>query len=143
MSRLLFEAAFFFFACDEVADGHAWFDKNHTWTAVTHDGADLFTHVRTIAMHMAIGTEGLIFHKGAVVAALVGVAFEGDTFGAEPFFGVMHAFAVESNHLTDDDFFFGAFLFNIGHGDSPWVRCLQYRGRLQRMQGPDTMGKEL
>lgn len=119
----LFEAAFFFFTCDEVADGHFGFYKNHAWAAVAHDGANLFTHIRTVAVNVTIGAEGFVFHEGAMVATCVGIVFEGGTFRAESFLGVMHALAVESNHFADDNLFFGAFLFNVCHRKLLSLRC--------------------
>ena len=66
----------------------------HPRAAETHHRTYLLTHIRTVAVDTAIGTEGFIFHDWAMVDACVGVAFEGFTLRAEAFFGVMNLFAI-------------------------------------------------
>ena len=93
-SAFTFEAALFLAGGDDVANGHFWFDKKHAWTTEAHDGANLFAHIRAVAVDTAIGAEGFVFHEWAMVATCVGVAFEGFTLRTETLFGVMNLFAI-------------------------------------------------
>ena len=61
----------FFFGFDQVTDSHQRVMKQHSWTRKAHHRTDLFTHLRLIAMHTAVGTEGFVFHKRAVLTPLL------------------------------------------------------------------------
>ena len=47
--------------------------EDHPGAGIAHDLPDALAHGRLIAMHPAVVAEGLGFHKGAVVAAALGV----------------------------------------------------------------------
>lgn len=93
-SGFVFKAVLFFFGGVEVIEGGAGAVEDHAGAAIAHDGADLFLHIGLVAMDAAVGAEGFIFHKGAMVASVEGVTFKGGAFGAEATLGMMVFLAV-------------------------------------------------
>ena len=86
--------------------------KQHPWTGETHDFTDLFPHFRLIAVHLAVGTEGLGLHKRAFLAAHSGIGIQRGTFRAKPVFAVVLLFAVKLDHLGNHFLFpFAIFLY--------------------------------
>ena len=63
----LFQPLFFLFCFDQMPNGEHGVVEKHPGPGIPHDGPDLFAHVGFIAMHPAVGTEGLALHKGAHV----------------------------------------------------------------------------
>ena len=63
-------------------------------------------------MNSAVGTESLVFHKRAFVAALTGVFCQGRTLRTKTFFRTVTFFTVKANHQGDNSFFLFTLLFN-------------------------------
>ena len=66
-----------------MTDCGDWVAENHPRAGKPHHGPNLLPHVRLVAMHLAVGAEGLGLHKGAPVAALPGISIQGGAVGTE------------------------------------------------------------
>ena len=91
--------------------------RQHSGPGPAHDSADLFPHLRLIAMHLAGRAKGLGLHKGAVLNAGQRIIMQLLAFRAETASeGVMLLAAVERDHLTDKHFFVGTLLCQVFRG---------------------------
>jgi hypothetical protein len=71
-------------------------------TGVAHDLADLFPLCRRIAVHLALGAEGLRLHEEAACDALLGIGKKLCTLRAEVSFRrAMHSMAEEADHILN------------------------------------------
>ena len=89
--------------------------ENHPRAGKAHHGADLFTHVRFVAVHATVDAEGLRLHERAVLGAGAGVVVQRRTLGTEHALCVVIAVAVEGDHLRDHLLFALALGFDILH----------------------------
>ena len=85
----------------------------HPGTGKTHDLPYSVPHLRFVAVNSATGTEGLVFHKWALVTSLAGIFCQGRTLRTETGFRAMPFFTVKTNHQSDDCFFIFTFLINV------------------------------
>lgn len=84
--------------------------EDHPRTAVTHNGTYFLTHFRSVAMHPAVGTEGLVFHEGTLIAAAFRIFAKRKALWAHlPFWRMVVFMAVEGDHIADNLFFLFAF----------------------------------
>ena len=87
-----------------MSDCHDRPMEEHSGAGKTHYGADLFSHIRFIAMHLAVGTKGFCLHVRAVVASGPGVSIQCSTLRAQ-FLAAMILAAVNGNHQGNGFFF--------------------------------------
>ena len=79
--------------------------KNHLRTGKAHDLSDLFPHLRTIAVHPAVGAKGLCLHKRAVFTAGAGIVIQLPALRSQPARRIVILPAVEQDHLADHPLF--------------------------------------
>ena len=68
--------SFFFTGFDYVANGHARSVEQHPGAGEFHNFLNSFSRILLVAMHLAVGAEGLSPHEGAEVAALCGIGIQ-------------------------------------------------------------------
>ena len=91
---------------DHMLDGENGMHRQHSGPGPAHDSADLFPHLRLIAMHLAGRAKGLGLHKGAVLNPGQCIIMELLALRAETASeGVMLLAAVKCDHLADQQFF--------------------------------------
>ena len=80
--------------------------RQHSGPGPAHDSADLFPHLRLIAMHLAGRAKGLGLHKGAMLDPGQRIIMELLALRAEfSLRAVMLFAAVKCDHLADQQFF--------------------------------------
>ena len=84
LHRFSLSSLFFFALClHHVANCGDGVIENHPRAGKAHHGADLFTHVRFVAVHAAVDAEGLRLHERAVLGAGAGVVVQRRALGTE------------------------------------------------------------
>ena len=87
--------------------------KHHPRAGEPHDLSDLFPHLRLVAVNLAVGTEGLVFHERAPVAACAGIIRQCLALWAETGFHAVLFTAVQTDHQCDDLFFLFPFFLCV------------------------------
>ena len=95
-----------------MANSHNGMMEDHPRAGKAHDLPDPFPHVCFVAMHLAVGAEGLGLHEGTLVAAEPCISVQRGTFGAE-FPAAMVFSAVDGDHQRNGLFFPFPLCFHI------------------------------
>ena len=106
------QSSFFLMGFDYVTNGHVRSVEQHPGAGEFHNFLNSFSHILLVAMHLAVGAEGLCLHKGAEVAALCGIGIQFRAFRTKGVTAVLLA-AVQRNHVGNHFFFFLSFCLYI------------------------------
>jgi hypothetical protein len=86
---------------DKVTDSQDRVTNQHSRTGVSHDGANLFSLRRAVAVDGAVDTRRLPLLKRAFLKALQRIMKKRITFGAESIFPSVLSLAGEANHRVN------------------------------------------
>lgn len=104
---------FLFFTFNHMPDSCHRIMEQHAWSGKSHNLSDFLPHIRLIAMHAAIRTEGFCLHKRTLITAKPCILIELFTFPAQGLSRMMLLVTIYFNHQGDHLFFPFPFCTNI------------------------------